>query len=418
MPNDNQHALDTYRPDEFVVALPYAPTIIDRAREFNLTCQPVDSPALGLTLLTPAWRDDSAAVLRAAVDERLTRADRDRVFSVLPPPRQGLRAPLEDLMFCLRYDYAADYGGWLPPMGKNRDVGVIGVPHVDGGALRDPEGAYRPAWADEDKAGGAGVRVGILDTGLYQHPDLAGGYLANRSDLVEPKDPYKHLAGHAAFVAGLVRRAAPRVELDVKQVLDNDRATGTVWDLARRMVEFRDSGVRILNLSLGCYTADGDPPFVLARAVRLLAPDMVIVAAAGNHGDPRENADRGLPAGSEQRPFWPAAFEDVLAVGALTGGDGAWREVEFSPHLPWVTMLAEGDGVVSTYLEGEVEIPTRGTEQFGGWARWAGTSFAAGVISGELAALAEPGGSPLPAVRLLRERARRHPDGPVRLFEM
>jgi subtilisin family serine protease len=410
--------VDTYRPDEFVVALPYAPTIIDRARQFNLSTEWRDSPRLGLTLVQPAWRNDSPAQLRAAVEERVAQPDRDRVFDLLPPPPAGESTPLENLMFCLRYDFAAGSGGWIPPMGKNREVGVIGVPHVDGGAITEPERATRPDWADRDNGAGTGVRVGILDTGMYQHPDLAGGYLTRRADLIEQKEPYQHLGGHATFVAGLVRRAATRVELDVRQVLDNDRAKGTVWDLAERMVEFRDRGVRILNLSLGCYTTDGDPPFVLERAIRLLAPDMVIVAAAGNHGDPAENAKRGLPAGSEKRPFWPAAFEDVLAVGALSPEGTDWRPAGFSPRLPWVTLLAPGDGVVSTYLDGDVELPSGGTEQFAGWAAWAGTSFAAGVVSGELAALAEPGMPGRAAVDTLLDRVRREPGGPVRLFEM
>jgi subtilisin family serine protease len=419
MPNDNQDApVDSYRPDEFVVALPYASTIMERARQFGLTCETVDSPALGLSLLRPAWQADSPAVMRAAVRERMARPDRDRVFAVLPPPRGGPRTPLEDLMFCLRYDFAAGAGGWLPPMGKNREIGVIGVPHVDGGSISEPEHTQPPDWAASGNDRGAGVRVGILDTGLYQHPVLAGGYLADRADLVAPADPYAHLGGHAAFVAGLVRRGAGRAELVVKQVLDNHRAKGTVWDLAQRMVEFRDSGVRILNLSLGCYTTDGDAPFVLARAVRLLAPDMVIVAAAGNHGDVRENAKRGLPEGSEKRPFWPAAFEDVVAVGALTPDRGGWCEADFSPRLPWITLLAEGDEVVSAYLDGKVDVPGRGTEPFGGWARWAGTSFAAGVVSGKLAALCGPDTSPWAAVRELAERVRRDPAGRVRLFTM
>ena len=46
----------------------------------------------------------------------------------------------------------------------------------------------------------------------------------------------------------------------------------------------RDSGVQVLNLSLGCSTADGQAPMVLERAIAQLTPTMAVVAAAGNHG--------------------------------------------------------------------------------------------------------------------------------------
>ena len=51
------------------------------------------------------------------------------------------------------------------------------------------------------------------------------------------------------------------------------------------MAGFAGSGTEILNVSLGCYTEDGEPPLVLARAVSVLSPAILLIAAAGNHGD-------------------------------------------------------------------------------------------------------------------------------------
>jgi subtilisin family serine protease len=195
-----------------------------------------------------------------------------------------------------------------------------------------------------------------------------------------------------------------------------------LWDLVRRMMSFRGSGVQILNLSLGCYTSDGQPPMALARAVRLLSPDIVIVAAAGNHGSRAENAKSDHPDVTPQTAFWPAAMDDVIAVGADhgPGADGP-RPAPFSPRLPWVTVTADGVDVVSDFLAGDVVVLTKTGphhRRFDGYARWSGTSFAAATVTGEIAALAKPGVPAWHALAELKEQARLKPDGPIRLFSV
>ena len=51
-------------------------------------------------------------------------------------------------------------------------------------------------------------------------------------------------------------------------------AVGPTWDVAKAMAEFVGTGVDILNLSFGCYTDDGQPPLVLAKAVSLVSPQI------------------------------------------------------------------------------------------------------------------------------------------------
>ena len=165
------------------------------------------------------------------------------------------------------------------------------------------------------------------------------------------------------------------------------------------MAGFIGSGVDILNLSFGCFTDDGEPPLVLARVVSLLSAEILLVAAAGNHGDvdelrakgtlPDQPWTRGL---TSKTPLWPAAFDEVIAVGATDGDNPA----PFSPQTPWVDMTAPGVDVESTYLTGEVKLasPPQGsptTTFSNGLAYWDGTSFAAAAVSGAVAAKIMPG---------------------------
>jgi membrane-anchored mycosin MYCP len=93
-------------------------------------------------------------------------------------------------------------------------------------------------------------------------------------------------------------------------------------------------------------------------------------------------------------PMWPAALDDVVAVGA---SDGNGHHAQFSPDLPWVNFLAPGVGVDSTYLTGRIRAgsqdvhTTTTSEPFTGWANWSGTSFAAASVSGAIAARIKPG---------------------------
>ena len=112
-------------------------------------------------------------------------------------------------------------------------------------------------------------------------------------------------------------------------------------------------------MSFGCYTDNGEPPLVLARAVSLVSAEILLVAAAGNHGNidklkksgavPADSWAKGL---TPKTPVWPAAFDEVIAVGATNRG----KPGPFSPKTPSVDLAAPGVNVRSTYLEGEVKL--------------------------------------------------------------
>jgi len=129
----------------------------------------------------------------------------------------------------------------------------------------------------------------------------------------------------------------------------------------------------LINLSAGGYTHGNVPPLSFIE-FRRRHPDVTLVAAAGND--------------STDRPFWPAAFDWAIAVGAL-GADLqnlAW----FSNYGDWVDVYALGDGVVNAFATGvyNYHLPPQqpATQVFDGMARWSGTSFAAPMVAGLIVA--------------------------------
>jgi len=382
---------DRFITDELVVAIPHQDLVLGELAELadlivNARIDKSD-PRLGLSLISVVHAQ------RASGDD------------------EGVA--LNEVLGRIRERCAERYDKWVPTIGKNRLLeridgagyigggGVDGTGYIGGGAVDSAGyigggggGVPTPcAAADlpEPPAGerGRDVKVAILDTRLYPHPDLAGRYYVEDQDaLLHQADKLPYHSGHATFLAGLISQRAPLVELEIHNVLSDERAVATAWDVATRIAQFAGSDVGVLNLSLGCYTDDGAAPLLLARAVELLTPGVVIVAAAGNHGTGTSPAGR-LTA---HTPFWPAALDDVVAVGAH-GADG--ERATFSPVAPWITLSAPGVDVKSTYLAGGVLVPGHDGEMvertFGGYASWSGTSFAAATVSGEIAAGTVPG---------------------------
>jgi hypothetical protein len=413
----NAAAPARYQPDQIVVSLPHLDMVLKKLGGLSAASQnstPVAIQAkvaardgsLGLALVKFPDLPRDAAPLRS--DSRLV-ADAIRARD-----RSGLSGPVPDLdlvMFKLRTEFAHSYRGWTPDLGKNRFIdGIHGFPEIVGGdegnPVPNPEivggGKGLPS-APTSRAfqlpprrrpTGEQVRVGVLDTKLYPLPQLDGRYIAEAGALV-PKPSGNGRApvwaltlGHATFIAGLILRYAPTAELTVRAVLDDRTATATAWQVAQKLIQFRGSGIDVLNLSFGCRVDDGQGPLLLRRAIDLLDRETVLVAAAGNvTGTPQEVKE------ARRRPVYPAAFQDVIAVGARDS-QGVSR-APFSACGPWVDVYVPGVDIESLYLPGRVELPSRNgrpvVRTFPGSATWSGTSFAAAIVSGRIAARTRPG---------------------------
>ncbi|GAA0413359.1 hypothetical protein Acor_11060 [Acrocarpospora corrugata] len=395
-------AMGAWSQDQIVVDLRHAELVRERLVKLaGLTWREVAvSRALDLVLVDLPGLAEAAGPFRA--DEELARAAwADRLAAFGP---DSVVPDLDLVLYALRRSFADEFEGWVPTWGKHRLMdGVAGSPYTGGGEDRPtpcPAVTIPPVT-------GAGLRVGVLDTRLAAHPELAGRYEAPPEAIFGGPEPYPSLAGHSAFVCGSILQEAPNARLVVRAVLDDMGVSVSSWDVAEAMMSFLGK-VDILNLSFGCVTADHSPPLVLTRAVERLAGTMILVAAAGNHGARRPRSDRPKFADvTASTPVWPAAYDEVIAVGA-THDDMIVEKAPFSPNLPWVDAAVDGVDVASTYFAGRVEILRPdlegGTTSLGrasfdsGFARWSGTSFAAARFSGMLARRGEEPGTDLRTV--------------------
>ena len=121
-----------------------------------------------------------------------------------------------------------------------------------------------------------------------------------------------------------------------------------MMDVAAAVVYAADNGANVINMSFG------DPRIspILRDAVRYAAArGCILVAAAGNEGTGRIS----LP--TEPMIFYPAAYDEVIAVGATNSDD------ELSPTSSYgagLDLVAPGVGILSTYLNGTYQ-PLSGT---------------------------------------------------------
>ncbi|MEV0384020.1 S8/S53 family peptidase [Nonomuraea sp. NPDC050643] len=230
----------------------------------------------------------------------------------------------------------------------------------------------------------SGVVVGLLDTGVAEHPWWSGADWYGRLGPGDADATEGSQAGHGTFIAGLLARRAPGVSLRVHRVLDGDGLTdeATVVRVLHRM---REAPPQVLNLSFGGHTFDDRPPPLLGDAIGALG-ETVAVSCAGNT--------------SSDRPFWPAALPFVVGVAAVDVSSQA--RAPYSGYGTWVDACARGDWLTSSYLD---------SGEFGGYAAWSGTSFAAALVAGAIADAAGDTTAKEAAERLLdSEETRQIPD--------
>ena len=230
--------------------------------------------------------------------------------------------------------------------------------------------------------GGAGVLIYMADTGLLPdpedgHPWLAGVQPGNASDedSGNGKDPIPAYTAHGTFVAGVTRCMAPGADIIVTDAFAIAGST-LESDLVPRLVTALGLGVDIFHLTIAAPTRCDLPLVAFEAWLKLLRQykGVVCVVAAGNSGS--------------RRPSWPAAFSDVVSVGAL-GAD--WRgRASFSNYGGWVDVYAPGRDIINAYATGTYKCHVRPYKdqerKFCGMAKWSGTSFSTPIVTGLIAA--------------------------------
>jgi len=191
---------------------------------------------------------------------------------------------------------------------------------------------------------GAGVRVGIIDTGIdLRHPDLQqayrGGYDFVHNDAIPEEEAQGDALGHGTRMAGVIAAsdngfgligAAPGVSLYALKIFPKNG--GALTSNVIRAVEWAIANkLDVVNCSFGGETPSKLEEEAYARARRA---NVLVIAAVGNHA-------------SWVR--YPAAYPSVVGVGAI---DRARRIASFSNTGTEVDFVAPGVDVVSTILSG------------------------------------------------------------------
>jgi thermitase len=262
----------------------------------------------------------------------------------------------------------------------------VSSPFEIGGPYGPPTGAdsYQlPAGPAPD----ATVRVAVVDTGVWRDSPLPESWYEATTADYDDSLATETDTGHANFITGVIMANTDNVRVRIVKVLDANGMC-TEADLATALIGLDD--VDIVNLSLGGFSHSDHPPVLLQAALaRLLEDsDRAVVAAAGNEG-------------SDDRPYWPAAFagtslpfaRQVVSVAAHDGS----RLCPWSNSGPWVDLAAPGSDIVSTYVT-HPDFPT-------GFARWSGTSFSAPFVVAAVAAKHATTGTIASAVENVRSAA-------------
>jgi hypothetical protein len=411
-------SVEKFHDDELIVAIPQLSVVREELEEFGVEIGDrgiEENGVLGLARLSEL-KDIEKAVRKLERDRSV--GQEIKAYRKLRHEAHPDAPPVSDLallIYGVKLRLARRYPGWQIAIGKNyRPSLVRGNPHTDGTGRPKPhtdgaghplphtdphtDGEGRPTTtgaidpAAGDRARGRGVRVGLVDTKLFPHESLTGRYVGRAADVLSPAQPvFTEFDGHCTFVASCILQQAPAATLYLRHVLDH-RGDGTVWEAAAGIAELISLNLDVVNLSFGEYMTDDDSaPMVLDAAIRRFGRDTVVVAAAGNNGDVNGSRPSDVPAGvTPSTTSYPAALPEVVGVGAI---DADGKRAPFTPDpAPWISLLARGTDLNAAYLRGEVRLPHQSkTTRFDGSANWAGCSFAAGVVTGVIAARTEPG---------------------------
>lgn len=265
------------------------------------------------------------------------------------------------------------------------------APNADTGEYRATVGAVsmNALAAYNQGATGAGINVAVIDTGIDTSSAEFGTRISSYSQNVGGGSAVQDQAGHGTAVSFTIAgRAngtgtqgvaydATIVALRADTPGSCDGSSGCSFrdaSIARGIDVAVAAGARVINMSLSNSAAFGSD--VTAAISRATAAGIVIVLAAGNHG----NGDPSLaanPEASAQVANNAAVSRGlVIVAGSVGATDGISGTSNRAGNTAANYLTAVGESVQAPGKNGEVFL-------------WSGTSFAAPQISAAVALLAQ-----------------------------
>ena len=355
------------------------------------------------------------------------------------PPQTRLATIAEGMSatYRLRFDPATDLDEAVNKLTRVESVAEVSPNYFRRAVVTPNDPMYSTQWgltkincpdAWDSTKGSSSVIVAVVDSGVdLDHPDLQGnlqlpGYDAVDLVGVSPKpgwhfegdfltrdnDPQDEV-GHGTHVAGTISALTNNasgvagvtwnckilpVKVLARMVNHGDpfypigtvTGVGTASDIASGIRHATDNGAHIINLSLGGY----NDTFVERDAVAYaIAQGCVVVAAMGND--------------DVSTPHYPAAYPNVVAVGAINQSDQRVR----SP--PWGSNTGSHIDVVAP------GISIRSTDWDDTYSYKQGTSMAAPHVSGVAALVksCDPRLKGSEIAQIMRDTARALKDDPA-----
>lgn len=230
----------------------------------------------------------------------------------------------------------------------------------------------------KETVGGVGIRVAVLDTGVFwAHPDLEGQVI-NCKDFTNFRKPIvnnrcEDKNGHGTHVAGIIAAhggndnlgifgVAPQSSLFAFRVCS---AGGSCYadDVAVAIKTAVEEGANVINLSLG---SDQSSSLISQEIGKAFSQGVLVVAAGGNDGPYSASID------------YPAAQAEAVAVGAF-GQDLIVAD--------WSSRGANSQTTPSLIEEKDMELAAPGVNIESTWkdkkySLLSGTSMAAPFVSG------------------------------------
>lgn len=190
-------------------------------------------------------------------------------------------------------------------------------------------GTQTAARADLD---GSGVRVGVVDSGLYgEHEALAGAHILAGWNYIDGSADTSDSVGHGTFVTAIVTAAAPGAEVVPLKCFSakSGALSGIIAAIYGGVDQYECD---VLNMSFG-MDKDSD---LLREAIRYAAgKGTVLAAAVGNDG--------------MQTMKYPAGYDEVIGVGMVAADKTVAPR---SQHNRSVMLTAPGSGVTGPDITG------------------------------------------------------------------
>ncbi|MBQ3559145.1 MAG: S8 family peptidase [Agathobacter sp.] len=225
------------------------------------------------------------------------------------------------------------------------------------------ENVYRKGYT------GKGVRIALLDTGVFTHRDLKCRIILFKDYINYRKLSYDD-NGHGTHIAGILSEMSPGAELLIFKILDKN-GNGTT-EKALKALEWiqknhRKWNIKLLNFSMG-YLPNTNAVMqnrLIEKLEELWEEGITIVTAAGNNG-PKENSIT-VP-GVSRKVITVGSCDDIESGKGSYGGRGPTSCCIVKPEV-----LAPGTNIRSLSLRD------------GEYAYKSGTSMAAPIVCGALA---------------------------------